>query len=72
MEARAVVATPEAVRVASTSSAPVVYVGDAEPGLRRRRAGRGLVCLDRAGKRIGDPGKLRWARSLAIPPACSS
>lgn len=64
MEARAV-----AILVGSPSSAPVVYVSDAEAGLRRRRAGRGFVYLDQAGKRIGDPAKLHWVRSLVIPPA---
>lgn len=45
------------------------YVSDAEPGLRRRRSGRGFVYLDVDGSRITDPARLAWIRSLVLPPA---
>lgn len=45
------------------------YVTDAEPGIRRRRAGRGFTYAGPNGARITDPAKLAWIRSLAIPPA---
>ncbi len=39
------------------------------PGLTRRRAGRGWVVLDAAGRRVTDPDVLGRVRSLVIPPA---
>lgn len=45
------------------------YITDAEPGIRRRRAGRGFTYTGPNGKRITDRAKLAWVRSLAIPPA---
>ena len=39
------------------------------PGLTRRRAGRGFVYLDEAGRRVEDPEVLARIRALAIPPA---
>ena len=45
------------------------YITDAEPGITRHRAGKGFFYRDPDGKRISDPGRLRWIRSLAIPPA---
>lgn len=40
-----------------------------KPGLTRRRAGRGWVFLDEAGRKITDPDVLGRIRSLVIPPA---
>ncbi|MFW2512722.1 DNA topoisomerase IB [Demequina sp. SO4-13] len=40
-----------------------------EPGLTRRRAGRGWTYLDEAGERIGDTQVIERIRALAIPPA---
>src|SRR5262245_40452704 len=45
------------------------YVSDEEPGLRRRRSGKGFVYLDTAGKTLRDPYDAARIRSLAIPPA---
>src|SRR5437764_4017793 len=40
-----------------------------DPGLRRRRRGRGFIYLDHDGRRIEDPEMLERVRALAIPPA---
>jgi DNA topoisomerase-1 len=40
-----------------------------DPGITRRRAGRGHVYLDEGGRRVSDPETLRRIRSLVIPPA---
>jgi DNA topoisomerase I len=45
------------------------YVTDAMPGLRRRRAGRGFVYLDHAGRRVSEPDALLRIKALTIPPA---
>jgi DNA topoisomerase-1 len=45
------------------------YVTDEQPGVRRRRAGRGFVYLDRRGRRITDERTLDRIRAIAIPPA---
>jgi DNA topoisomerase IB len=42
---------------------------DAEPGITRRRAGRGFSYRDAKGRRISDPAALARIRALAIPPA---
>ena len=53
----------------SAEEAGLRYVTDAEPGIRRRRAGRGFSYTDPNGALITD-GKLRARiKSLAIPPA---
>jgi DNA topoisomerase I len=45
------------------------YVSDEEPGIRRRRAGRGFMYLDRGGHPIRDDAVRQRIRALAIPPA---
>lgn len=45
------------------------YVIVGEPGITRRRAGRGFVYVDARGTRIGDDATLARIRALAIPPA---
>jgi DNA topoisomerase-1 len=45
------------------------YVTDAEPGIRRRRAGRGFSFVGPDGKRVTAPSTLARIRSLVIPPA---
>lgn len=40
-----------------------------DPGLQRRRSGRGFVYVDRRGTKVRDPQVLERIRSLAIPPA---
>ena len=41
----------------------------AEPGIRRRRSGRGFRYVDAAGTAIADPAELERITALAIPPA---
>jgi DNA topoisomerase I len=45
------------------------YVTDAEPGLRRRRAGKGFAYLRADGRRVADAATRERIRALAIPPA---
>ena len=45
------------------------YASDSEPGIIRRRAGRGFVYLDAKGARVRDAATLARIRALAIPPA---
>ena len=47
----------------------LVWVSDAEPGLRRVRHGDQLHYVDAAGRRIADEAVLARIRKLAIPPA---
>ncbi len=53
----------------AAESAGLVHTSDAEPGIRRRRAGKGFSYLDAAGRRIADGETLARIRALAIPPA---
>jgi DNA topoisomerase-1 len=53
----------------AAESAGLTYVNDDEPGLRRRRAGKGFIYLDRKGNRVRDEKTLTRIKSLAIPPA---
>ena len=45
------------------------YASDGEPGIARRRAGRGFVYVDAHGARVRDEATLARIRALAIPPA---
>jgi DNA topoisomerase-1 len=54
---------------ASAEAADLTYVSDAEPGLRRRRAGARFRYLDLKGRPIGEGGVLERIRALVIPPA---
>lgn len=56
-------------RQAKTFATRLAYVSDAEPGFRRRRAGRGFQYIDVRGRTIRDPVILDRIRALAIPPA---
>lgn len=49
--------------------AGLVYVRDSDPGMRRRRAGKGFVYVDAAGHAVRDADILARIRALAIPPA---
>lgn len=53
----------------SAEEAGLRYVTDAQPGIRRRRAGRGWSYTGPDGKRITDPRRRDWINGLAIPPA---
>jgi DNA topoisomerase-1 len=54
---------------ASANAAGLVYVSTDQPGLTRRRAGRGFRYLDAAGERVADKAAVSRIRRLAIPPA---
>ena len=57
--------------VESAKAAGLRYVTDSEPGIRRRRAGRGFSYLDPDGRVIREREHIRRFRSLVIPPAWS-
>lgn len=57
------------VYVEAAKAANLVYVSDDEPGITRRRAGRGFAYYDPAGNRITDPEERRRLAALAVPPA---
>ena len=54
---------------AAAREAGLRYVTDDQPGLRRRRAGRGFVYLDTAGRPIRDAAVIERIRKIVIPPA---
>ena len=54
---------------ADAAAAGLRYVEDTEPGLSRRRRGRGFEYLDIRGKTLGDADTKERVSSLAIPPA---
>jgi DNA topoisomerase-1 len=54
---------------ATARAAGLRYVSDADPGIRRRRKGKGFEYLDAHGRRVGDRHTLARIRALAIPPA---
>ncbi|TDR85179.1 DNA topoisomerase IB [Enterovirga rhinocerotis] len=53
----------------AASSAGLTYVSDEKPGITRRRAGKGFVYRDAAGRAIRDDTMLQRIRRLAVPPA---
>lgn len=55
---------PTAARIAGLR-----YVSDEQPGISRRRAGKGFAYLDPAGQRIRDGAMLKRIKALAVPPA---
>ena len=55
--------------VDAARAAGLRYTSDEEPGIRRRRAGRGFSYLDPDGRPVRQPQRLRRIRSLAVPPA---
>ena len=69
--ASASVSTPPALDpyVQTARAAGLRYVSDREPGLRRRRAGKGFVYSGPNGARVGHAATLARIRKLAIPPA---
>src|SRR5690554_3546887 len=50
----------------------LTYVNDGEPGITRRRFGKGFSYRDPQGNRVDDPETLQRIRMLAIPPAWTS
>lgn len=57
------------VPAASLDETALSYVSPEEPGILRRRAGRGFSFVDSAGRRVTDSVTLDRIRSLVIPPA---
>ena len=55
--------------VLSAKEAGLRYVSDAQPGIQRKKAGKGFFYIDAEGKRVRDTETLRRIRSLVIPPA---
>lgn len=53
----------------SARAAGLRYVDDEEPGITRRRRGKGFSYYDREGHLIRDPAEHRRLNALAIPPA---
>ena len=50
-------------------AARLVYVGDQDPGIRRRKGGTGFSYIDPDGKPVRDAATLDRIRALAVPPA---
>ncbi len=55
--------------VESAKAAGLRYVTDDEPGIRRRKSGKGFTFLDAQGKTVKDSKVVERIRKLAIPPA---
>lgn len=55
----------------TAEAAGLVYVSDEQPGIRRRRAGKGFSYVGPDGRTIKDERTLKRVRSLAVPPAYS-
>jgi DNA topoisomerase-1 len=56
-------------REASAADVALVYANDGEPGIRRRRAGKGFRYLWPDGERVRDRAVLERIRALVVPPA---
>ncbi len=63
----AVAATAQA--RAAARAAGLVYVNDRQPGISRRKSGKGFSYRDADGQRVADTLTLQRIRALAIPPA---
>ena len=55
--------------VESAKAAGLRYVTDDEPGIRRRKRGKGFTYLEPQGRTVRDAATLERIRKLAIPPA---
>jgi DNA topoisomerase I len=55
--------------IESARAAGLRYVNDDDPGLRRRRHGKGFTYVDPHGKTVKDPRSLARIKALVIPPA---
>ncbi|MBQ0824889.1 DNA topoisomerase IB [Microvirga sp. HBU67558] len=53
----------------AAEAAGLRYVSDEEPGIRRKKSGKGFAYTGPDGKTIGDTSILERIKSLAIPPA---
>jgi DNA topoisomerase-1 len=65
-------ARPDADPVAAAERAGLRYVHDGQPGILRRRSGKGFLYMGTNGKPVRDEATLRRIRMLAIPPAYTS
>ena len=53
----------------AAESVGLIYVSDEEPGIRRRKAGKGFSYKRAGGDTVKDAAALKRIRSLAVPPA---
>jgi DNA topoisomerase-1 len=53
----------------AAESAGLVYVSDEEPGIRRRKSGKGFTYVKPGGGKVEDASTLDRIKALAIPPA---
>lgn len=53
----------------AAETAGLIYVSDEEPGIRRKKSGKGFTYLRPDGKKVEDKATLDRIKSLAIPPA---
>jgi DNA topoisomerase I len=53
----------------AAESAGLLYVSDEEPGIRRKRAGKGFVFIKPGGAKVEDEATLARIKALVIPPA---
>ena len=60
---------PPAEPVDDLRCAGLRYSSDAQPGIRRKKSGRGFTYTDPEGNTVRDPNVLKRIRSLVIPPA---
>lgn len=65
----AAIADADPFAIASARRAGLIYVSADQPGISRRKAGKGFSYLDANGKKIANKDELQRLRSLAVPPA---
>jgi len=53
----------------AAESAGLIYVSDEEPGLRRKKAGKGFTYIRPGGGKVEDETTLKRIQKLAVPPA---
>ena len=53
----------------AAESAGLRYVSDEQPGIRRRKAGKGFTYVKPGGSKVDDEATLKRIRTLAVPPA---
>jgi DNA topoisomerase-1 len=53
----------------AAESAGLLYVSDEEPGIRRKKTGKGFAFVKPGGEKVADEATLKRIRSLVIPPA---
>jgi DNA topoisomerase-1 len=53
----------------AAETAGLIYVSDEEPGIRRKKSGKGFTYLRPDGKKVEDDATLKRIKSLVIPPA---